>query len=274
MNNPFLTTGRLRLLYISIWVMISIAQILIEGHYVGGQTSPRLLSDAIVCNVLQAGCLLMLWYPLKYYRNIVNIPLFLLFHILLALISLAIWLGIGYLITQYLILSQDSLYTQTFITILPLRILFGLLTHVIFVLVYYLLLSGSEIKEQKEVIEETEAGSTSAPAEKLARISVKKNKEIRFIPINQILYIEANGDYVLIHTNENKYLKDRTMKYWETHLPDDLFVRIHRSFIVNIEWIAKIELYEKETYKVQLKNGHSIKASNTGYKLLRQKMQL
>jgi DNA-binding LytR/AlgR family response regulator len=141
-------------------------------------------------------------------------------------------------------------------------------------LVYYLFLSTSEIKAQKEVMEETATASTSFPIEKLTRISVKKNKEIHTVTLNQILYIEANGDYVLIHTEGSKYLKDRTMKYWETHLPDDLFVRIHRSFIINIEWITKIELYEKETYKVQLKNGNSLKASSAGYKLLKQKMQL
>ena len=65
------------------------------------------------------------------------------------------------------------------------------------------------------------------------------------------------------------------MKYWETHLPDDCFVRIHRSFIVNIEVIAKIELYEKEIYKVHLKNSETVlKASSSGYKLLKQKMRL
>jgi DNA-binding LytR/AlgR family response regulator len=64
------------------------------------------------------------------------------------------------------------------------------------------------------------------------------------------------------------------MKYWETHLPDDLFVRIHRSFIVNVEYISRIDLYEKEIYKVQLKNGNSLKASSAGYKLLKQKMKL
>jgi DNA-binding LytR/AlgR family response regulator len=64
------------------------------------------------------------------------------------------------------------------------------------------------------------------------------------------------------------------MKYWEAMLPNDLFIRIHRSFILNIEHIAKIELYEKETYKVLLKNGTGIKASPAGYKLLKQKMRL
>jgi DNA-binding LytR/AlgR family response regulator len=112
------------------------------------------------------------------------------------------------------------------------------------------------------------------PQEKLTRISVKKRQEIYSIPVRRILYIEANGDYVLIHTPESKYLKDRTMKYWETHLPEDLFVRIHRSFIVNIEYISKIELFEKETYKVQLTTGTGLKASAAGYKLLKQRMQL
>jgi hypothetical protein len=252
--------------------MVIIAQILLTCSF--PYVRNYLFYDAILCNILQAFCLLALWYPVKYYRNIVNIPLFILFHLTLVFISFAIWLGLGYLFTRYGILSQYPQYSQSFLGILPVRLLFGLLIYIIFVLVYDLFLSVSEIKAQKEVMEETETGSDSAPVEKLTRISVKKHQEIHFIPVNRIQYIEANGDYVLIYTDESKYLKDRTMKYWETHLPDDLFVRIHRSFIINIEWIAKIELFEKETYKVQLKNGNSLKASSAGYKLLKQKMQL
>jgi DNA-binding LytR/AlgR family response regulator len=135
-------------------------------------------------------------------------------------------------------------------------------------------LSFSELKAQKAQIENAKADSTRSPDEKLSRISVKKKQEIHLIPVDRIFYIEANGDYVLIHTAENRYLKDQTMKYLETHLPCDVFVRIHRSFIINIEQIAKIELYEKEIYKVQLKNGSSLKVSNAGYKLLKQKMQM
>jgi DNA-binding LytR/AlgR family response regulator len=146
--------------------------------------------------------------------------------------------------------------------------------YIIFVLVYYLFLTSSVLKEKEKIIEAGESASMATPKEKLTRISVKKRQEIYSIPVSQILYIEANGDYVLIYTLESKYLKDRTMKYWETYLPDDLFVRIHRSFIVNIEYISKIELFEKETYKIQLKTGVGLKASTAGYKLLKQKMQL
>jgi DNA-binding LytR/AlgR family response regulator len=102
---------------------------------------------------------------------------------------------------------------------------------------------------------------------------VKKNKEIRFISICDIHYIEANGDYVLIYTGTGRFIKDKTMKYWETHLPGAQFVRIHRSFIINIEYLAKLELYEKELYQVQLKSGTTLKVSSAGYKLLKRRLQ-
>jgi DNA-binding LytR/AlgR family response regulator len=130
------------------------------------------------------------------------------------------------------------------------------------------------INEQKTIILNLTNNQENKPIEKITRISVKKNQSIFSIPVEQIHYIEANGDYVLIHTQDGKFLKDRTMKYLETHLPDNLFVRIHRSFIVNIIYIDKIELYEKETYKVWLKSGNTLKMSSSCYKLLRQKMQL
>lgn len=171
-------------------------------------------------------------------------------------------------------MSDSQLYTDFFLSILPSRLLFGLMIYVIFVLIYYLFLTSAEVQEQVKTIQNIEIENSPVPAEKLSRISVKKNQEIHFLQTNQVVYIEANGDYVLIYTKDNKFLKDRTMKYWETHLPDDLFVRVHRSFIVNIEYIARIELYEKDSYRVLPKTGNNIKVSTSGYKLLKQKMLL
>ena len=59
------------------------------------------------------------------------------------------------------------------------------------------------------------------------------------------------------------------MKYFEEHLPGDRFVRIHRSFIVNIACIAGIELYEKDTHLITLKSGDKLRASAEGYKRLK-----
>ena len=273
MNNPFLNTWKLRFLYIGIWVIVIVAQISIAFYY-SGTLNRQIIYDSLTYNILQAACMLGLWHPVRFFGNVKNMPLFVLFHFILFLISSSLWIGSGYSLIQYIVLPNDVLYTPYFLDILPVRIIAGLFLYVIFILTYYLLQSRNELKAQKQSIEEKLAAIAPVPVEKLTRIIVKKNSEFHCINVNQIRYIEANGDYVMIYTDSNKYLKDQTMKYWETHLPDDYFVRIHRSFIVNIEVIAKIELYEKEIYKVHLKNGDVLKASSAGYKLLKQKMRL
>ena len=113
-----------------------------------------------------------------------------------------------------------------------------------------------------------------ATPEFLQRIAVKTRHKIEVIPVAEISYIEADDDYVTLHTASDKFLKEKTMKYMESHLDPTQFVRIHRSFIVNVNQIARLELYQKETYNVLLKNGTSIRASNTGYKELKQLLNL
>jgi two-component system LytT family response regulator len=106
--------------------------------------------------------------------------------------------------------------------------------------------------------------------ELLQRIAVKTRHKVHVFGVNEIIYLEAEGDYVMIHIKDGNYLKEKTMKYFESHLDPEKFIRIHRSFIVNAEAIERIELYDKESYAVLLKNGASLKASTSGYKLLKQ----
>ena len=275
MNKSFFNKLLLRLIYPGIWVILTITQIFLLSHYLSNGNFHRqcIWYDAIVCNSLQAICILTLWYPLKYYRNILNIPLLTLFHTLLFLIYSAVCIGLGFFMTNALLTNYPN-YPEFFLTILPVRIVFVLFIYIVFVLNCYLLMTRNELKIQKQKNEDELTAKSPVPVEKLTRIIVKKNSELHCINVNQVRYIEANGDYVMIYTDLSRYLKDQTMKYWETHLPDDCFVRIHRSFIVNIEMIAKIELYEKEIYKVHLKNGDTLKASSAGYRLLKQKMNL
>lgn len=110
--------------------------------------------------------------------------------------------------------------------------------------------------------------------ELLQRIAVKNRHKIDVIPVYEILYIEAADDYVMIHTADKNVLKEKTMKFMETHLDPNQFVRIHRSYIVNVNFISRLELYEKESYAVVLKNGKTLKASLTGYKALKQMLKL
>lgn len=268
-NNPFFSSIYRLIFYATSWIVLIIIQ-LVVFHYFTSFNLNIIITDALVCNLLQAISILMLWYSVRFYKNDLALIPFLGFHLFLLILSYAIWLGLGYVLTN-LILNHDENYLLFFKEILPIRVGFGLLIYIIFVLTYYLFMANSEIEEQKKAVENSVLQNQLLPVEKLERITVKKRKELHVIPVSQIHYIEANGDYVLIYTKEEKYIKDKTMKYWETYLPV-VFVRIHRSFIVNIEYISRIELYEKETYKVLMKSGNTLKTSAAGYKLLKQKM--
>ncbi len=105
----------------------------------------------------------------------------------------------------------------------------------------------------------------------LERIVVKSGSKIRVIPVDRIVYLEAQDDYVMIYTDEGKYLKKGTMKYFEEHLHDTSFVRVHRSYIVKIDQVSMIEPYSKENYIMKLKNGARIRISRKGLKNIREK---
>ena len=107
----------------------------------------------------------------------------------------------------------------------------------------------------------------------ISRIVVKKGSSIKFIPTNNINYIMAEDDYVMIWHKEGKALKQQTMKYYENNLDSEDFARIHRSAIVRINLIESIEPYGKDTYRAILKDGTSIPVSRTGYKNLKEKVR-
>jgi two-component system LytT family response regulator len=100
----------------------------------------------------------------------------------------------------------------------------------------------------------------------LDRVVVKDRHKINIIPTENIRYIESLDDYVMIYTKEGRHMKQKTMKYFETNLDPKNFIRIHRSYIVHVEFIAEIQQYEKESYVVILKDKTKLKVSKTGYK--------
>jgi two-component system, LytTR family, response regulator len=104
----------------------------------------------------------------------------------------------------------------------------------------------------------------------LERIVAKTGTHITVIPAAAIHFLEAEDDYVKVVSELGNHLKERTLKYYEEHLPPDTFVRIHRSFIVNIRKIKNIALMGKETWRVVLHSGDEIRASAQGYRKLRE----
>ncbi|HKM94892.1 MAG TPA: LytTR family transcriptional regulator DNA-binding domain-containing protein [Prolixibacteraceae bacterium] len=108
-------------------------------------------------------------------------------------------------------------------------------------------------------------------SEYIERVVVKDKNKIHIIPVEQIRYIESLDDYVMIFNKERRYVKQKTMKYFENNLNSKEFVRIHRSYIVKVDEIAEIQQYEKEAHIVILKNDHTkLKVSKTGYKNLKE----
>ncbi len=111
-----------------------------------------------------------------------------------------------------------------------------------------------------------------ASVEVLDRIVIRSGNKIIILGLESIEYFEAQDDYVAIFSEGNKYLKQLRMKYLETALPGDLFVRVHRSYIVAVDQIDKIEAYTKDSYLAILKNGEKIPVSRSGYQTLKERL--
>ncbi len=101
------------------------------------------------------------------------------------------------------------------------------------------------------------------------RLVVKDRQRISIIPLHQIVRIEAMDDYVIIITEEGRYIKQITMKALEEQLSPSSFVRVHRSHIVNVAQIERVDTKDKDGFKLTLLNEEQVKVSRTGYKKLK-----
>lgn len=108
----------------------------------------------------------------------------------------------------------------------------------------------------------------------LERIVVKNGTQIKLIPVQQIIFLEAYDDYVKIHTKDGMYLKNKTMSSFEKQLDPKQFVRVHRSYIIKVDQLSKIEPMEKDSYKAILLNGEKVSISKSGYARLKQTIGL
>jgi two-component system, LytTR family, response regulator len=105
----------------------------------------------------------------------------------------------------------------------------------------------------------------------IERVVTRIGSKITVIPVEKIWYIEAADDYVMIWSELGNHLKEKTMKYFEEHLPQGQFIRTHRSHIINISQVVSLELYSKDSYLAIMKSGAKLKVSAEGYRRLREK---
>lgn len=110
----------------------------------------------------------------------------------------------------------------------------------------------------------------SAQPEEQQRIVVKKGANIVILPIQLVHYIEAFDDYVKVHTKEGFYLKKKTMAHYEKSLDPLQFVRVHRSYLLNLQELTRIEPMEKDNHVALLKSGVRIPLSQNGFGKLKE----
>lgn len=274
MIHPFLENTAKTVQYFMLWIVYALLQTFALYSIVSLPVWLLLINgliDAIVFGALG----LVLWNVVKFgnfaaltlYQRLVN-------QIAMALLSISIWLSVGYGLF-YLFFGNEL--SVKLIPVLPTRGLIGLLLYLIIIQHFKNTIQQNQpIKEIHETIVNPEENKSKKVSESeiLERIAVKSGTKIHVVLVSEIFYLQADGDYVQIFTATGKYLKEQTMKFFEEHLPENQFVRVHRSVIVNVEMISRIELYEKQNQLLTLKNGQQIKTSPAGYKALRMALNL
>ncbi|HVG25694.1 MAG TPA: LytTR family DNA-binding domain-containing protein [Thermoanaerobaculia bacterium] len=111
--------------------------------------------------------------------------------------------------------------------------------------------------------------AAAAVKKPLQRIAFRDGGAIEVVPVQRIDYIEAQDDYVHVHSRGRRHVKQQTLGELEALLDPARFIRIHRSYIVNLESLAKVEPYAKDSRVAVLKDGTKVPVSRAGYERLR-----
>lgn len=114
-------------------------------------------------------------------------------------------------------------------------------------------------------------GATARPSGSVVdRVVIRDGAQVHVLPIDRIDYVEAQDDYVAFHTAGKTLLKDQTLGDLEGRLDGRRFVRIHRSYLLNIERLTRVELYAKDSRLAILSDGTKLPVSRAGYQRLQQ----
>ncbi len=257
--------------YIILWLLLTACCWIAMKPLVLVSTTALLLN----CSVFSALIVFTGWLwnllPEKNYMELIVAPRTILNYVTLGIFVLALWAGLYLLVIYFLLLKEE------FVLLLPLFPLHLFIAVLILIAygVYDYLVSHKEddaerlSNDDSEVVQEEDLDDIV-----LEQLAVKSGQKIQVILVDDIYALQADGDYVLIFTEKAKYLKEQTMKYFMAHLPDKQFVRIHRSCIINVKQVLRIELYKKQQQMITLKNGYEVKASVAGYKLLKEVLNL
>lgn len=128
-------------------------------------------------------------------------------------------------------------------------------------------LDSYDEKEMRTKIEQLLKGQTETE-QLIERFIIKSGGNIYIIRVNEVLWIEASGNYVNIVTEKKKHLLRSTMSGLKSKLEEDTFFQIHRSTIVNLDHVERVEEWSYGDYKVIMKNGEELKMSRNYKELI------
>lgn len=111
--------------------------------------------------------------------------------------------------------------------------------------------------------------SAAREGKPLDRIVVKDGPKVTIVPLDKLDFVQAQDDYVLLKTEGRELLKQQTLSSLEGQLDTNHFIRIHRSYILNLERLTRLEQDNKEHWEAVLRDGARLPVSKTGYQRLK-----
>ncbi|MFZ6870529.1 LytR/AlgR family response regulator transcription factor [Undibacterium sp. Di27W] len=132
------------------------------------------------------------------------------------------------------------------------------------------------ISKARKLLAQETSSSTQAletlltqQSEKLQRLLIRDRGQVHVVPLESIDYVEAQDDYILIHAAGKSYMKTQSLSELEAQLDASKFVRVHRSFLVQITAVQAMEKTSKDSQVAILKNGMQVPVSRAGNERIR-----
>jgi len=267
LNNPIFQDAYTRTRHVLFCVLLSTIYALVYG-WMSDLTALGIAADALVTATVMFAEDVLLWSIFTYSRLEALEPyISVSVQIIYIVVAVGLQIGLESLVACFAFSDTWPSFAVTW----PGRA-FSLILIYCFFRLYFLYDEAAEPEDQQEIEDHLEA-TESEPAEIIERITVKIGQKIKVIPVEDLLYLKAEDDYVSVVTAEGHWLKSERLKDFESGLPANVFARVHRSYIVNMGKISKIERYGQKQM-LTLTNGKQIKISMTEYKVLKEKLNL
>lgn len=230
----------------------------------GAYSLAQAAAVAFPLGVIYAFLGLSAWYPCRSLPlSGTKAPLLLVSHGVAALLTSAVWVLLGAGMTRLLDLVPDlSGMAEGYAAQVPPLFAVGFLLYLLLVALHYVLLAF-----------ETARDAERPPGQFLSRVVVKDGPHIRVIPVEKLDFAEAQDDSVCLKTEGKKYRKAQTLASLSETLDPARFLRVHRSYVINLDHLQRVELYAKNSHVAILADGARVPVSREGHARLRELLE-